>query len=400
MLSGKHIILGITGGIAAYKIPELIRRLRQQGADVRVVMTEAASHFITPLTLQAISGHPVAESLFDPSAESSMGHIELAKWADLVVIAPATADILARLAHGFANDLLTTLCLATHAPIAVVPAMNQQMYRASITQQNITLLQQRGVTIWGPAQGEQACGDVGPGRMWQPEQIAEAICHRLTLTRRYAGYRLLITAGPTVEAIDPVRFITNHSSGHMGFALAQMAAQQGAIVTLITGPVTLPTPANVHRIDVTSAMEMYQHVMLHAKEADIFISNAAVSDYRSQCIASEKIKKSDETITLTLVKNPDIVASVAAMQEHRPFVVGFAAETHSLEAYAKDKLLRKNLDLICANNVANRQQGFGNHQNALQLFWRQGECQLPLSDKLQLSQQLLEKIMDRYHAKN
>ena len=400
-LAGKKILLGISGGIAAYKCAELTRRLIERGAQVQVVMTHAAKEFITPLTMQAVSGRPVSDSLLDPAAEASMGHIELAKWADLVLLAPATADLIARMAAGMGNDLLTTLILATDAPVAVSPAMNQQMYRNIATQENIATLARRGMTIWGPAAGEQACGDIGPGRMLEPMQLVnhcEAFFQADSLqTSPLQGKSILITAGPTREAIDPVRYITNHSSGKMGYAIAQAAAKLGADVTLISGPVNLATPQQVQRIDVESASDMYQTVMQHAQSHDVFISCAAVADYRPQIVADQKIKKTDdsEQMTLTMVKNPDIVASVAAMTEHRPFTVGFAAETQDVEKYARNKLINKNLDMICANDVSVAGQGFNSNDNALTVYWQGGEQALPLSSKAELARALMLLINDK-----
>ncbi|WP_099139069.1 bifunctional phosphopantothenoylcysteine decarboxylase/phosphopantothenate--cysteine ligase CoaBC [Xenorhabdus szentirmaii] len=399
-LSGKQIILGISGGIAAYKTAELVRRLRDRGAQVRVVMTPAAEAFITPLTLQAVSGHPVSDDLLDPAAEAAMGHIELAKWADLIILAPATADLLARLTAGMANDLVTTLCLASAAPIAVVPAMNQQMYRALPTQNNLKILKERNVMVWGPDEGSQACGDTGPGRMLEPMAIVELASQHFSIRKDFSDIRITITAGPTREALDPVRFISNHSSGKMGFSIAQAAAERGAEVTLIAGPVNLPTPSGVKRINVTSALEMHEQVQEAVVSQDIFIGCAAVSDYRSKQIAAEKIKKQGDEVTFTLVKNPDIVASVAAMEKQRPFVVGFAAETQNVEEYARGKLKQKNLDLICANDVSLAGHGFNSDTNALQLFWHDGSVHLPHRGKLQLSHCLLDEILKRYDEKN
>lgn len=398
MLAGKKILLGVTGGIAAYKAPEIVRRLKERGADVRVVMTEGAQAFITPLTLQAVSGYPVSDNVFDPQAEASMGHIELGKWADLALIAPATANIIAALRAGVANDLLSTIALATPAPIAIAPAMNQQMYRAKATQDNLAVLKARGVHIWGPASGEQACGDIGPGRMLQPNDIVSQAEAFFQQKNDLARLRLLITAGPTREPLDPVRFISNHSSGKMGFALAQAAAQRGADVTLISGPVNQETPVGVNRIDIESALEMQQQVMKLAPQQHIFISCAAVADYRAEHIADEKIKKQGDKIQLTMVKNPDIVAGVGAMTQDRPFVVGFAAETQNVVEYAKGKLIAKNLDMICANDVSSSTQGFNSDMNALHLIWPNGETQLPLSDKLTLSHQLLDNLIKLYET--
>ena len=400
-LTNKRVLLGISGGIAAYKCVELVRRLREQGAEVRVVMTAAAKAFITPLTLQAVSGHPVADDLLDPAAESSMGHIQLAKWADLVLLAPATADLMARMAAGMGNDLLTTLCLATSAPLAIAPAMNQQMYQAQVTQENIAKLAARGALIWGPAEGAQACGDVGPGRMLEPAELCQRVSQHFALQQDLAGIAVLITAGPTREALDPVRFISNHSSGKMGYAIAAAAAARGATVTLVSGPVNLPTPAGVKRIDVESALQMQSAVMTEVTHHQIFIACAAVADYRAACVAPEKIKKAGDEISLTLVKNPDIVAGVGAMTTQRPFVVGFAAETQNVEQYARDKLARKNLDLICANDVSLPGQGFNADQNALHLFWKDGQHSLALDSKAALGQQLMDNIVRLYrHTAN
>ncbi|KAB7669856.1 bifunctional phosphopantothenoylcysteine decarboxylase/phosphopantothenate--cysteine ligase CoaBC [Plesiomonas shigelloides] len=400
-LTNKRVLLGISGGIAAYKCVELVRRLREQGAEVRVVMTAAAKAFITPLTLQAVSGHPVADDLLDPAAESSMGHIQLAKWADLVLLVPATADLMARMAAGMGNDLLTTLCLATSAPLAIAPAMNQQMYQAQVTQENIAKLAARGALIWGPAEGAQACGDVGPGRMLEPAELCQRVSQHFAQQQDLAGIAVLITAGPTRESLDPVRFISNHSSGKMGYAIAAAAAARGAKVTLVSGPVNLPTPAGVKRIDVESALQMQSAVMTEVTHHQIFIACAAVADYRAACVAPEKIKKAGDEISLTLVKNPDIVAGVGAMTTQRPFVVGFAAETQNVEQYARDKLARKNLDLICANDVSLPGQGFNADQNALHLFWKDGQHSLALDSKAALGQQLMDNIVRLYrHTAN
>ncbi|UTZ36255.1 bifunctional phosphopantothenoylcysteine decarboxylase/phosphopantothenate--cysteine ligase CoaBC [Vibrio campbellii] len=392
-LAGKKILLGISGGIAAYKCAELTRRLIERGAQVQVVMTKAAKEFITPLTMQAVSGRPVSDSLLDPAAEASMGHIELAKWADLVLLAPATADLIARMSAGMGNDLLTTLVLATDSPVAVSPAMNQQMYRNVATQENIATLARRGMHIWGPAAGEQACGDVGPGRMLEPMQLVH-LCEQFFQPKLMAGKSVLITAGPTREAIDPVRYISNHSSGKMGFALANAAAQLGAKVTLVSGPVSLNTPAGVQRIDVASAQEMRDAVMAQAPSHDAFISCAAVADYRPEHVASQKLKKTEnnDQMAINMVKNPDIVATVANMTEQRPFTVGFAAETNDVETYARGKLMKKNLDMICANDVSVQGQGFNSNDNAITLFWPQGEQALALESKEALSFKILEKM--------
>ena len=392
-LAGKKILLGISGGIAAYKCAELTRRLIERGAQVQVVMTHAAKEFITPLTMQAVSGRPVSDSLLDPAAEASMGHIELAKWADLVLLAPATADLIARMAAGMGNDLLTTLVLATDSPVAVSPAMNQQMYAHPATQENIATLKRRGCHIWGPAAGEQACGDVGMGRMLEPMQLVHR-CENFFQPKPLEGRRVLITAGPTREAIDPVRYISNHSSGKMGYALAEAAVKLGATVTLVSGPVALATPEGVTRVDVESAQQMFDAVMDSAPRHNVFISCAAVADYRPHTVAEQKLKKVDGTddMSIEMVKNPDIVASVASMTQDRPFTVGFAAETQDVEKYARGKLEKKNLDMICANDVSVEGQGFNSNNNALNLYWNDGDKSLPLESKEALSFKILEQI--------
>ncbi|WP_294963006.1 bifunctional phosphopantothenoylcysteine decarboxylase/phosphopantothenate--cysteine ligase CoaBC [uncultured Gilliamella sp.] len=399
-LSGKRILLGISGGIAAYKCPDLVRQLKKAGAQVHVVLTDSAKHFVTPLTLQAVSGNRVANDLFDPSAELSMSHIELAKWADMVLIAPATANIIAKITNGIADDLLSTICLATSAQIAITPAMNQQMYKAAATQHNLSVLDSRKILIWGPQDGYQACGDIGPGRMLEPNAIVEHINYYFSSATKLTGMSITITAGPTVEEIDPVRYISNYSSGKMGFAIAKAAAEMGATVTLISGPVHLDTPNNVTRIDVKSAEEMYKIALNQAKTSTIFISCAAVADYRAATIASQKIKKTNDNneLVIKLVKNPDIVASVAALNKQRPFVVGFAAETNDVKTYALKKLSAKNLDLICANDVSNKKIGFNSDQNALTVYWQNGEQTLPLDNKNILAQQLLEIVITQYKA--
>lgn len=395
-LAGKKILLGISGGIAAYKCAELTRRLIERGAEVQVVMTKAAKEFITPLTMQAVSGRPVSDSLLDPAAEASMGHIELAKWADLVLLAPATADLIARISAGMGNDLLSTLVLATDAPVAVSPAMNQQMYLNVATQENIATLARREMMIWGPAAGEQACGDVGPGRMLEPMQLVEK-CEQFFGPKTLSGKSVVITAGPTREAIDPVRYISNHSSGKMGFALAQAAQQLGAEVTLISGPVSLQTPNGVKRINVVSAEEMHQAAIANATHHDIFIGCAAVADYRPVDIAAQKIKKTadNDDMHITMVKNPDIIASVASLSASRPFTVGFAAETQDVEAYALDKLQRKNLDMICANDVSIAGQGFNSDSNAITVYWQGGSKSLGSAMKTELSHAIWEAISEQ-----
>lgn len=377
-LLNRNLLLILTGGIAAYKTPELVRRLRDRGVNVRVVMTEGAKSFITPLTLQAVSGHAVHDDLLDPAAEAAMGHIELARWADLVVVAPATASAIARLAHGFADDLFTTLCLATDAPIAVVPAMNRLMWAAPAVQRNVNTLLTDGKLVWGPAEGSQACGEVGAGRMLEPEQIVAEIenyfGHAIQLSNNLvlANEHVVITAGPTREAIDPVRFLSNHSSGKMGFALAEAAAAAGAEVTLVAGPVHLATPQGVTRINVESAEDMQHAVAEVIDSATIFIGCAAVADFRLQQVSGQKMKKQpdQDELTLTLVKNPDILAWVAGL-ESAPYTVGFAAETQNVQQYAVSKLERKHIQMIVANDVSLPEQGFNSDTNAVEVFWRE-----------------------------
>lgn len=392
-LTNRHILLGVTGGIAAYKAAELIRRLRDAGASVRVVMTDAAQSFITPLTLQALSGNPVHTDLLDPAAEAAMGHIELARWADLVLVAPASADFMARLAAGQADDLLTTLCLATAAPIALAPAMNQAMWRDAGTQTNAATLAARGIQLLGPDEGSQACGDVGPGRMLDPVELARC-AGGLFESRLLEGLKVVITAGPTREAIDPVRFISNHSSGKMGFALAEAAAEAGARTVLVAGPVHLATPQRVERIDVISAEDMLAAVEGQLESCDIFIATAAVADYRPAEIAGQKIKKNADTLSLTLVKNPDIVSRVAARPD-RPFTVGFAAETEQVTDHARNKLERKRLDLIVANDVSNQAIGFNSDDNAVLTLWSDGERRFEQRSKRQLARDLVRLIAER-----
>ncbi|MCR8923760.1 bifunctional phosphopantothenoylcysteine decarboxylase/phosphopantothenate--cysteine ligase CoaBC [Dasania sp. GY-MA-18] len=397
-LNNKHILLGVTGGIAAYKAAELIRRLKEHGAHVQVVMTKAAQEFITPLTLQALSGNPVHTSLLDPEAEAAMGHIELARWADLVLVAPASADFMARLTNGQADDLLTTLCLATDAPIAIAPAMNQAMWRDAATQSNAATLQAQQVTLFGPGEGEQACGDIGPGRMLEPDHIAQLTAQQFA-SGSLDGVKLVITAGPTIEAIDPVRFISNHSSGKMGFALAQAAIDAGASVTLVAGPVHLATPERCQRINVQSAEQMLQAVNEQLDSCDIFIGCAAVADYRPATVAEQKIKKNDDSMSITLVRNPDII-SVVAKHQPRPFCVGFAAETENLIAHAQQKRIRKNLDMIIANDVANSAIGFNSDNNAATLITAQGEHSLALASKTQLARAAIAHIAQQFKAGN
>ncbi|RHW76389.1 bifunctional phosphopantothenoylcysteine decarboxylase/phosphopantothenate--cysteine ligase CoaBC [Colwellia sp. RSH04] len=397
ILQDKKIVLGISGGIAAYKTPELVRRLKEQGADVRVVMTDGAKAFITPLTLQAVSGNHVSDSLLDTQAELAMGHIELAKWADILIIAPATADLIARIGAGMANDLLSTLCLATDAPIAIAPAMNQKMWHAQATQRNIETLKQWGYHIWGPGSGEQACGDVGLGRMLDVPDLV-TLSSDFFVEKHLAGQHWLITAGPTREAIDPVRYISNHSSGKMGYAIAHAALRAGAEVTLISGPVTITPPVGCHVINVESADEMHQQALAHVKSATTFVACAAVADYRVANVATEKIKKSNEAMQLDLIKNHDIVADIAQLAD-KPFIVGFAAETQNVEQYARGKLMRKNLDLIAANNVAKAGQGFNSDDNALTLYSAVDKTEIPLASKQNVAKQLVSLINEHYQQR-
>lgn len=393
-LAHKRILLGVTGGIAAYKSAELVRRLREAGAEVQVVMTAAACEFVTPLTFQALSGRAVRTDLFDRDAEAAMSHIELARWADAVMIAPCSANTLAGLAQGAADNLLTTLCLATDAPLAVAPAMNRLMWAHEATQDHIERLKQRGVHVVGPGSGGQACGETGEGRMSEPPELVEALAG-LFEHGALAGTAVLITAGPTREAIDPVRFMTNRSSGKMGFALARAAREAGAAVTLVSGPVNLATPDGVERIDVETALEMHEQTLLRAPRTDIVIGCAAVADYRMARPAEQKIKRRDPETHLTLVKNPDILAEVAALPAgRRPWVAGFAAETEALEAHAREKLKRKNLDLIAANTVG-PSAGFDRDDNALEVFWRDGGRSLPQTSKDKLARQLIALIAER-----
>lgn len=401
-LAGKRLLLGVSAGIAAYKSALIVRLLKQAGCEVRVVMTEGAQAFITPLTLQALSGEPVRTSLLDPEAEAGMGHIELARWADAILIAPATADVMARLVHGMADDLLTTLCLASDAPKLMAPAMNQAMWRHPATQRNATQLVTDGWQLIGPAAGDQACGDVGPGRMSEPEALVETVAghfQRSALPHNAAPH-IVITAGPTREALDPVRYLSNHSSGKMGYALAAQAIAQGARVTLISGPVGLPTPYGAERINVETAAQMHQEALRLAPQADLFIGCAAVADYRAANAAEHKLKKTEgsNTLTLTLVKNPDIIADVSALPaSERPLVVGFAAETQNLAHYAADKLSRKGLDMIVANDVGQQGQGFGSDDNAALLLWRtpSGTEQLsaPHQTKMQLATLIIHQAL-------
>jgi len=393
-LTNKQIILGVTGGIAAYKSAELVRQLSGAGADVHVVMTAAGQEFITPLTMQALSGNPVHTTLLDPEAEAGMGHIELARWADLILVAPASADFIARLAQGQGNDLLATLCLATNAPIAIAPAMNQAMWKDSNTQRNVSTLQQDGVIVLGPAHGEQACGDVGPGRMLEPAELTNLSAEQFkfeTLT----GQHVVITAGPTREPIDPVRYITNHSSGKMGFALAEAAAEAGARVTLISGPVNLTTPERVTRINVGSAQEMYEAAIEQAPQSDIFIASAAVADYTPVTVADQKIKKHPDSMTIELKPTIDIIASIAALK-NKPFTVGFAAETQNIIGYARGKLNKKNLNMIIANDVSVEGIGFNSNDNAVIVISTDNQVELPKASKRQLARDIVDLIAQQH----
>ena len=397
-MQGKHILLGVTGGIAAYKSPDLVRRLREHGAEVQVVMTRAAREFVTPTTFQAVSGRAVRSDLWDASAEAAMGHIELARWADAVLIAPASADFLARLAAGLADDLLTTLCLATEAPIAVAPAMNHLMWSNAATRANIATLAARSVQILGPGAGDQACGESGEGRMLEPLDLAERLQALLVPANgALAGRRVLITAGPTRERIDPVRFISNRSSGKMGFAVAQAAREAGASVVLVSGPVSQPTPVGVRRVDIESASEMLAAVMRELPGTDLFISTAAVADYRPARAAEQKIKKTSDTLELAMERTADVLATVAARSE-RPFVVGFAAETESVEQNARTKLLKKNLDMIAANEVGH-DKAFDCEDNQLIVLTRAGRHELVRADKLTLARGLIALIAQEMVAR-
>jgi phosphopantothenoylcysteine decarboxylase / phosphopantothenate---cysteine ligase len=394
----RKILLGVTGGIAAYKSPDVVRRLQDEGADVQVVMTEGAQQFVTPLTFQAVSGHPVRAGLWDESAEAAMGHIELARWADEVVIAPASADFIAHLAHGLATDLLSTLCLATSAPITIAPAMNRVMWANPATQANIRTLKERGVRVLGPASGEQACGEVGLGRMLEPEQIAAEVFIPRGVPGLLQGLKVVVTAGPTREKIDPVRFISNRSSGKMGYAVADAAREAGAEVVLVSGPVQLCSPLGIEKIEVESAEQMLQAVQQQVLDADIFIAAAAVSDYRCGQVACEKIKKTSDTMTLALARAPDVLATVSRMN-NPPFLVGFAAETENVERNALAKLTAKSLDMIAANKVGDG-IGFDKDDNALTVYWSDGKRELSLTSKSALARQLIAVIAERYHQRS
>ncbi|MCP5180852.1 MAG: bifunctional phosphopantothenoylcysteine decarboxylase/phosphopantothenate--cysteine ligase CoaBC [Pseudomonadales bacterium] len=400
-LSGKHILLGVSGGIAAYKAPMLVRQLRQEGADVQVVLTAAAREFVSPLALTAVAGKPPREELFDPRAEAAMGHIELARWADLVLIAPATANCLARLAHGFADDLLTTLVLATEAPVLVAPAMNRVMWASGAVQDNVTTLQRHGRIIIGPDSGEQACGETGPGRMCEPPALVQAVLAQLQPARPLAGVNILITAGPTREAIDPVRYISNHSSGKQGYAVAEMAARLGARVTLVSGPTALACPPGVERVNVVSAREMLDAVLASLPETRIFIGVAAVADYRPDHAHERKIKRHQAGINaIALAENPDIIATVAKHASRPPLVVGFAAETHDALDHAREKRVRKGLDAIVVNDVSDTTIGFNSDDNAATLIAADGETAFPAQAKTALALALMQSIAELYAARN
>ncbi len=392
-LFNRNILLGVSGGIAAYKSAELIRQLQERGATVRVIMTHGAQEFITPLTLQALSGNPVHTELLDERAELGMGHIELARWADLLLIAPATADLIARLSAGRADDLLTTVALATAAPLLLAPAMNQQMWKDPATAANIETLVKRGAQIVGPAAGPQACGDIGMGRMEEPPVIAHAAAS-LFASGQLAGKRILITAGPTQEALDPVRYISNHSSGKMGYALAQAAAESGAITTLVSGPVNLTPPDHILLFGVRSAEQMLEQCLKLVPQCDIFIACAAVADYRPATVEPQKIKKAEQEVTLSLVRTVDIVAAIAARKD-RPYMVGFAAETNDVLAHARDKMQRKDLDMIVANDVSDQAIGFNSDDNAVTVLWRDGEQTYERARKGVIAKKIIQLIAEK-----
>ncbi|CAL1328979.1 bifunctional phosphopantothenoylcysteine decarboxylase/phosphopantothenate--cysteine ligase CoaBC [Candidatus Providencia siddallii] len=395
-LLNKHIILGVCGGISAYKIPELIRLLRNKGAIVRIVMTKSAKKFITKLTLQTISGNTILNTLFDISTKNTINHIELAKWADIIILAPATANTIAKLRAGIANNLLTTICLASKATIAIVPTMNNQMYYAKATQDNLKKLKQREFIILGPDIGKQACGDIGMGCMISPLKIINFLNNHFYIKKDFKNIKIMITSGPTYENLDPIRFIGNYSSGKMGFAIADSASKRGAKVTLITGPVNLKTPKNVTRINVVNCLDMYKKVHKTISEQNIFISSAAISDYRPEKISKHKIKKEKNKKTIFLIKNPDIISSVSNLKQNRPYVVGFAAETQNIKKNAYQKLQEKKLDLICANKISIYNKIFNNNFNSLFLLDSNGCTKLPRSNKIELSQKLLDEIIYRY----
>ena len=393
MTPKTRILLGVTGGIAAYKSPDLVRRLIERGAEVQVVMTASAQRFVSPMSFQAVSGRPTRNDLWDGTAEAAMGHIELARWAQLVLIAPASADFIARLAGGRADDLLSTLCIATEAPIMIAPAMNRVMWANKATQANVELLVSRGVRILGPAAGNQACGEVGAGRMWEPVKLAESVLEPPANAGLLAGLNVVITAGPTRERLDPVRYLTNRSSGKMGFAVAAAAREAGAHVTMVSGPVQLPTPAGVTRINVESARDMFAAVHRHIADADVFIAAAAVADFQPASVAKQKIKKQGAPVSIELEPAPDIVKSVADMAK-RPFVVGFAAETNDIEANARSKLKRKKLDMIAATEVGDG-IAFDCEDNALTVLWPGGKAEVARGPKIDVARELIALIAKR-----
>ncbi len=400
-LAGQRLLVCVGGGIAAYKALELVRRLRDAGAEVQVAMTAGAQQFVTPLSFQALSGQPTRTTLWDGAAEQAMGHIELARWADRVVIAPATADLMARLAHGLADDLVATLCLATTAPIMIAPAMNHRMWQHPATQANLATLRERGVQVIGPNDGPLAEGESGPGRLAEPEEIVAALAgatiNATTVSQDLAGLNVVVSAGPTYEDLDPVRYLGNRSSGKMGFAVAASAARRGASVTLIAGPVQLATPAGVARVDVRSAAQMHRAVFA-ALPADIYIGAAAVADYTPREPAANKIKKSSESLALDLVRTPDILAEVAAQTQALKLVVGFAAETNNVAEYARRKLEAKRLDMIVANRVGIADGGFESDQNAMTAYWKDGERGFASAPKTQLADELIDLIVERLNA--
>jgi len=393
MTPKTRILLGVTGGIAAYKSPDLVRRLAERGADVQVVMTHTAQRFVSAATFQAVSGRPTRTDLWDSAAEAAMGHIELARWAQIVVIAPASADFIARLAGGRADDLLATLCLATEAPIVIAPAMNRIMWSNKATQANVATLISRGIRFLGPGSGSQACGEIGAGRMWEPLQLAESLLAPPANAGLLSGLNVLITAGPTRERLDPVRYLTNRSSGKMGFAVAAAAKEAGAHVTIVTGPVHLETPAGITRINVESAREMYAAVHRQVGDADLFIAAAAVADFQPATVAKQKIKKQGGGVKLELEPAPDIVRSVAEMSK-RPFVVGFAAETNDVEDNARTKLKRKKLDMIAANHVGDG-IAFDCDDNALTVIWPGGKVEVARGPKIDVARELISLIAKR-----
>lgn len=396
-LKNKRVIVGVTGGIAAYKSADLVRRLREQGADVRVVMTQSACEFITPLTMQALSGQPVHTTLLDPGAEAAMGHIALARWSDAILIAPASANFMAKLAHGQADDLLSTLCLAATVPILLAPSMNREMWLNPATQDNARLLQQRGYRLLGPGTGDQACGEIGPGRMLEPRELVQQLSG-VFQSDLLGARKIIVTAGPTREDIDPVRYISNRSSGRMGYAVARAAAEAGADVTLVSGPVVLEAPDRIRIRAVNTAAQMRDAVMNDIGDTDIFIAAAAVADYRCKQVAGQKMKKTVNELKITLEKNPDILAEVASLPVS-PFTVGFAAETEALFDHARQKLVDKKLDMIAANLVG-AGKGFDSEENELQVLWKDGGITLELAPKEKLARRLIGIVAERFYEKS